>query len=325
MSVTINPNALPSFRAEASSASACSPPSASTGTISQRLSIPSRIRRLVWLSSTTSTRTPRNTSGGAGLPTFTSLWSAICSRTVKWKSLPRPSSLSTQIRPPIIRTRRFEIVSPSPVPPYFRVVELSACANGSKINSRLFSGIPMPVSETVKCTIIPHSSFASCRAFTATSPSLVNLMALPTRFSSTCLSRVISPRATSGTSGATSQRSSSPFSSARTARVFSADSRLSRTSKSTDSRSSLPASILEKSRISLITVSKESADTFTVSRHSLCPRFSSVSRAKSVMPMMPFSGVRISWLILAKNSLFARLAASATSRALCISACILLR
>ncbi len=43
------------------------------------------------------------------------------------------------------------------------------------------------------------------------------------------------------------------------------------------------------------------------------------SRASSVMPMMPFIGVRSSWLMLARNSLFARLAASATSLACRIS------
>src|ERR1035441_7116187 len=42
---------------------------------------------------------------------------------------------------------------------------------------------------------------------------------------------------------------------------------------------------------------------------------SSVSRASSVMPMMPFIGVRISWLMLASNSLLARLAACSLSRA----------
>ena len=38
------------------------------------------------------------------------------------------------------------------------------------------------------------------------------------------------------------------------------------------------------------------------------------------MPITPFIGVRISWLILARNSLLARLAASAASLARCISA-----
>jgi hypothetical protein len=49
---------------------------------------------------------------------------------VKLNMLPRPCSLSTQISPPIISASRLLMVSPNPVPPYFRVVEESACANG---------------------------------------------------------------------------------------------------------------------------------------------------------------------------------------------------
>ena len=37
--------------------------------------------------------------------------------------------------------------------------------------------------------------------------------------------------------------------------------------------------------------------------------------AMALMPMMPFMGVRISWLMRLKNSLFARFAASARLRA----------
>ena len=50
-------------------------------------------------------------------------------------------------------------------------------------------------------------------------------------------------------------------------------------------------------------------------KYSCCSGVSSVSRARSVMPMIPFIGVRISWLMLARNSLFARFAASAASLA----------
>jgi hypothetical protein len=46
------------------------------------------------------------------------------------------------------------MVNPRPVPPYFRVVELSAWANGSKMWASLFSGMPMPVSRTVKCRMV---------------------------------------------------------------------------------------------------------------------------------------------------------------------------
>ena len=50
-----------------------------------------------------------------------------------------------------------------------------------------------------------------------------------------------------------------------------------------------------------------------------------VVSASSVMPMMPFIGVRISWLMLARNSLLARLACSAASFAFCRSSSACLR
>ena len=62
-----------------------------------------------------------------------------------------------------------------------------------------------------------------------------------------------------------------------------------------------------------MTVNSESADNFTISRYSRCSGVRWVSRTRSVMPMMPFMGVRISWLTLARNSLLCRLATSAIS------------
>ena len=56
-----------------------------------------------------------------------------------------------------------------------------------------------------------------------------------------------------------------------------------------------------------------SPERFTVSAYSCCSGVSGVSRSSAVMPMMPFIGVRISWLIAARKSLFARLAISAAS------------
>src|SRR5215831_17909194 len=64
------------------------------------------------------------------------LWSGLVFqpyRDVKRNVLPFPGSLSTHIRPPIFSTRRREMGSPSPVPPYCRAVDPSACTNGSKI------------------------------------------------------------------------------------------------------------------------------------------------------------------------------------------------
>ena len=50
-----------------------------------------------------------------------------------------------------------------------------------------------------------------------------------------------------------------------------------------------------------------------------CSASSGVSSSRSVMPMTPFIGVRISWLMLARNSLLAWLAASAASFCRCSS------
>ncbi len=58
-------------------------------------------------------------------------------------------------------------------------------------------------------------------------------------------------------------------------------------------------------------VSNESADVFAIVKYSRCSGERSVSSVSSVMPMMPFIGVRISCDMFARNSLFAVLAASA--------------
>ncbi len=42
------------------------------------------------------------------------------------------------------------MASPSPVPPYWRLVEASACWNASKIIRCFSGGMPMPVSATSK-------------------------------------------------------------------------------------------------------------------------------------------------------------------------------
>ena len=60
--------------------------------------------------------------------------------------LPSPSVLCTRISPPSRRAISRLIDRPSPVPPYLRLVEPSACWNASKISLSLSGGIPMPVS-----------------------------------------------------------------------------------------------------------------------------------------------------------------------------------
>jgi len=57
------------------------------------------------------------------------------------------------------------------------------------------------------------------------------------------------------------------------------------------------------------------AERCTVSAYLRCALVSPVSSNSSVIPRTPFIGVRISWLILARNELFAWFADSAASRA----------
>ena len=67
--------------------------------------------------------------------------------------------------------------------------------------------------------------------------------------------------------------------------------------------------------MSLMTDSRESADSCTIVRCSRWVGVRSVSSTSSVMPMTAFIGVRISWLMFARKLLLARLAASAASLA----------
>ena len=70
------------------------------------------------------------------------------------------------------------MVRPSPVPPYFRVVEVSSCSKARKILSCFSGGMPMPVSRTAKRR--PTSSLGRGRRrrpprCTTTSPSFGEL------------------------------------------------------------------------------------------------------------------------------------------------------
>src|SRR5580692_4527479 len=102
---------------------------------------------------------------------------------------PLPSSESTWMRPPCSSTMRLEIARPKPVPPFCRVEVLSTCWNSSKIFTWSSAAMPGPESRTATL----NAPFAA-EASIATSPLSVNLIALPTRLSSTCASRRSSPR-----------------------------------------------------------------------------------------------------------------------------------
>ena len=101
---------------------------------------------------------------------------------------------------------RLAIASPSPVPPFFFVIDELACWNSSKIFACSASAMPGPVSRTATV-----NEPLAAKALIATSPVSVNLIALPTRLSSTCVSLRSSPRA-AGRCGGTSTLSAICFS-----------------------------------------------------------------------------------------------------------------
>ena len=104
------------------------------------------------------------------------------------------------MRPPISSARRRLIASPSPVPPYLRVVDESACENDW--NRRLMPSAvrPMPVSRTAKVSSTLPLASACDATVSTTSPRSVNFTALDSRLSRICRSRVRSPTTATGTS-----------------------------------------------------------------------------------------------------------------------------
>jgi hypothetical protein len=76
----------------------------------------------------------------------------------------------------------------------------------------------------------------------------------------------------------------------------------------------LPASIFEMSRMSLITASSAAPLLRAVVTYSRWSGERGVSARRLIIPRTAFRGVRISWLMLARNSLLEWLASSAWSR-----------
>ena len=203
---------------------------------------------------------------------------------------------------------------PSPVPPYLRVVELSAWEKGWNRPALAFSFRPMPQSRTASRTTTRCGSaapLASSIALATTSPRSVNLMALDRKLSRIWRMRVGSPMMWSGNSGAMKLARVNCFSCARAASTSRLPSTIWRSEKLVRSSTSRPASILEKSRMSLMIAINASADTLMVRANSVCSLSSGVSSSRSVMPMTPFSGVRISWLMVDRKSPLRRVASSA--------------
>mmetsp|Transcript_74528 Transcript_74528/g.199259 ORF Transcript_74528/g.199259 Transcript_74528/m.199259 type:complete len:244 (-) Transcript_74528:283-1014(-) len=98
---------------------------------------------------------------------------------------------------------------------------------------------------------------------------------------------------------------------ARPATESTASSNVTRRSNSTDTSSSLPASIFVRSKMSLMRTKRDSEDVLICWVNFCCSSVSGVSITSWFMPMMTLSGVLISWDMVARNCDLASLAACA--------------
>ena len=261
-SIRIRSKRRPSFAASASTSRARSASCTTVGRIRHVFAWCCNISLLFRLSSTISTSRSRRSSR---VTQPAAAASATSRSAVNQKRDPCPGMLSTSMPPPIRVTNWREIASPSPVPPKRRVVELSACENAENSRARASSVMPMPVSTIENSSRLARLASSgepsrAGRTSISTSPFSVNLTALPTRLVRTWRSRPASPRTAAGTASSIRHNSSMPLPCALPAAISATSSTSSRTSKSTGSSSILPASIFEKSRMSLMMLSSESAE-----------------------------------------------------------------
>ena len=144
-------------------------------------------------------------------------------------------------------------------------MEVSAWLKAWNMRSFCSGVMPMPVSRTRKCSVTPASSSASADTSTTTSPATGNLTALLPRFTSTCPRRSGSQTSAVGRVAGASNSSSSPLDSAFRPTMLAVSSSTSSSRNGTCSRAIFPASIFEKSRMSLMMPSRLSAARFTFS------------------------------------------------------------
>ena len=194
--------------------------------------------------------------------------------------LPLLTRLPTVSVPPMSSTSRLLMASPSPVPPKRRVADSSTCMNGLKMRPISDSGMPMPQSRTTNSSRTRVLVESTTRTRRLTDPSSVNFTALLHRLRRTCRTRRASPISSKGTSGAISKENSSPFPSASgsttAARIPSSFLRL----KGVRANSSLLASTLVRSRISLRMPSKAVLDSLIREMYSYCCVVKSVFKAR---------------------------------------------
>ena len=278
--------------------------------------------RLAGLSSTHSTvrsAAPTGTSAATALGGGTA--SAGRSRPLEatrstQNTLPTPTVLSTPIEPPINSTRCLQTTRPMPVPsstPDSWPSRLKGWNSWASLSAER----PSPWSWK-KIRMRPPG-----RAWQRTStvpPTRLYLIAFDSRFTNSCLTRVRSARTCSGVSGAR-KCTAMPLLRACGSIIAWQSASTSASAIGSGDIDSLPDSISDRSRISLISSSRYQPACRIWSTLSFCAGVGggvpeSTSCAK---PRIAFRGERSSWLMLDRKSDFAWLARSAVILAPCSS------
>ncbi|MNE50716.1 hypothetical protein D3C80_1453080 [compost metagenome] len=116
-----------------------------------------------------------------------------------------------------------------------------------------------------------------------------------------CRTRVGSPRTMEGNCGSMRQVSSTLGAAFCDSRLAVSSTRAPM-SNGMRSSSSWPASNLERSRISLSSSTSTFPESWAMDNCWRCSALSGLSRHRAIMPSRPLSGVRISWLMLARKA-----------------------
>ncbi|MNF76215.1 hypothetical protein D3C84_583220 [compost metagenome] len=223
--------------------------------------------------------------------------------------LPRPSWDLTSNWPCMASQRWRVRARPRPVPPNCRVIPALPWEKGWNSLGRASAEMPMPVSRTLIST--PPGLGVTRRS---TRPKRVNLRALDSRLLTTWRTRVGSPITSPGSCGSIRQVSSTPGEAFCDSRLAVSSTRVPR-SKGICSSSSWPASNLDRSRMSLSSSTSTLPESWAICSWRRCSLLSGPSRARSSIPSRPLSGVRISWLMLARKAARALAISSAVLRA----------
>ena len=198
----------------------------------------------------------------------------------------------------------FAITKPRPEPPYFRVVFSSTCVKGVNNFEILLSEIPIPVSWTFMTKSIFISNVLINLTRTNTYPVCVNLMALLIILTNICLIFNWSPTKNIGISFVI-KKDKSKFLKCACPIIISITCSINICKlKFTCSNSNFSADIFEKSNISFTTFNKISPDSIIVVTISVCSAVKFIFSKMLAIPIIPFIGVRNSWLILAKKLFF---------------------